>query len=347
MVHRIPALTRDLGRISTAVHIAMCIAVLGCRATERAPAGAAGFRVALLTPGPISDRAWNAGAYEGLLRIRDSLGAQISHIQTKSPADFEENFRQYGAQGYDLVFGHGFEFQDAASRVGADFPKTVFITTSGNRVRPNVAPIVFGFEGPSYLAGVLAGSMTRTGMIGAVGGTELPPVRSSFLAFEAGVRAANPKATVLTSYVGSWEDASTAREQALALIHRGVDLIFQNADAAGLGIFRAARESKGVYVFGANANQNDVAPDVIIGSVVIDLPHAFLIVARSVKDHTFKAGVLRLGSEQHVVELVLNPKLEAVIPPAARAALDSARAAVASGRVTPPRLEFVDTTSGH
>jgi basic membrane lipoprotein Med (substrate-binding protein (PBP1-ABC) superfamily) len=66
------------------------------------------FRVALLTPGPISDRAWNGGAYDGLLAIRDSLGAQISHVQTKTPAEFEENFRQYGAQGYDLVIGHGF-----------------------------------------------------------------------------------------------------------------------------------------------------------------------------------------------------------------------------------------------
>ena len=334
--------------LSTAVHIAVCIAVLGCRPGERAPATSArSFRVALLTPGPISDQAWNAGAYQGLLRIRDSLGAQISHIQTKSPADFEENFRQYGAQGYDLVFGHGFEFQDAASRVGADFPKTVFITTSGNQVRPNVAPIVFGFEEPSYLAGVLAGSLTKSGLIGAIGGTELPPVRSSFLAFEAGVHAVNERAKVLTSYVGSWEDASTAKEQALALIHRGVDIIFQNADAAGLGIFQAARESKGVYVFGANADQNDVAPDVIIASVVIDLPHAFLIVAQSVKDRTFKAKVLRLGDDQQVVELVVNPKLASVIPAAARAAVDSARVGIASGRIHPPRLGFVDTTAAH
>jgi basic membrane protein A and related proteins len=336
--------------ISTALHTSMCMAVcttmLACRPAEHADVKSAGpgFRVALLTPGPITDQAWNAGAYAGLMRIRDSLGATVSHIQTKSPADFEENFRQYGSQGYDLVFGHGFEFQDAASRVGADFPKTVFITTSGNRVRTNVAPMVFGFEEPSYLAGVLAAALSKSGMIGAIGGTELPPVRSSFLAFEAGVHATAPRAKVFTSYVGSWEDASTAKEQALALIHRGVDVIFQNADAAGLGIFQAARESKGVYVFGANADQNAVAPDVIIASVVIDLPHAFLVVARTVKDGQFKAHVLRLGEEQRVVELVLNPKLASVISPAAMAALDSARAALKSGRIKPPRLEFVDTT---
>ena len=331
-------------RVSTAMHIAMCIIALGCgRQPDRHENGARPFRVALLTPGPISDHGWNAGAYQGLLRVRDSLGAQVSNIEVRSPADFEENFRQYGAQGYDLVIGHGFEFQDAADRVGPDFPKTVFITTSGNRVRANVSPIVFGFEEPSYLAGVLAGALTKSGKIGAIGGTQLPPVQSSFLAFEAGVHSVNPRASVLTAYVGSWEDASTAKEQALAQIHRGVDILFQNADAAGLGIFQAARESKGVLVFGANSNQNDVAPEVTIASVVIDLPHAFLVVARSVKDKTFTAGVLRLGDRERVVSLVLNPKLAGRIPPAAMAQLDSATARIASGRVHPPRLEFVDT----
>ena len=109
------------------------------RRTRRSESAPLTPESALLTPGPISDQSWNAGAYEGLMRIRDSLGAQVSHIQTRTPADFEENFRQYGAQGYDLVIGHGFEFQDAAERVAGDHPETVFIVTSGNRVASNVS----------------------------------------------------------------------------------------------------------------------------------------------------------------------------------------------------------------
>src|SRR5688572_23769762 len=101
------------------------------------------FRVALLTPGPISDQSWNGGAYQGLLRIRDSLGASISHIQTRTPADFEENFREYGARGFDIVIGHGFEFQDAARRVAPQFSKTVFVTTSGHTAGENLAGILF------------------------------------------------------------------------------------------------------------------------------------------------------------------------------------------------------------
>ncbi|HEX6537213.1 MAG TPA: BMP family protein [Gemmatimonadaceae bacterium] len=316
----------------------------GQSASEHADADSAVFKVALLTPGPVSDHAWNAGAYQGLLRIRDSLGAQISHIQVSTPADFEENFRQYGAQQYDLVFGHGFEFQDAASRVGPEFPGTVYITTSGNRVGPNVAPMVFGFEEPSYLAGIIAGTLSRTRVVGTLGGTELPPVKSSFLAFEAGVHSVDPSVKVLRSYIGNWDDASAGKEQALAQIQRGADFIFQNADAAGLGVFQAAKESKGIYVFGSNSNQNAVAPSVVIASVVIDLPHAFLTVARQVKQKHFRPRVIYLGSNTDVVKLVINPALRGMISQALQARLDSTRNAIETGRLKPPRIEFVDTT---
>ncbi len=302
---------------------------------EPAVAGERDFRVALLTPGPVSDQSWNAGAYRGLMRIRDSLGARVSHIQTKTPAEFEENFRQYGAQGYDLVFGHGFEFQDAAKRVGPDFPRTAFVVTSATATGENVAGIHFSFADASYLAGIIAGALTRSGVLGTVGGTELPPVRESFLAFEAGAKRVNPRVRVLTSYVGNWDDASAGKEQALAQITRGADVIFQNADAAGLGVFQAAKERRGVYVFGSNSNQNAVAPDVTVGSVVIDLPHAFLTVAREVKEGRFKPRVIELGSGTDVVRLELNAALESRIPPSVRAAVDSVTTQLKAGTFKP------------
>jgi basic membrane lipoprotein Med (substrate-binding protein (PBP1-ABC) superfamily) len=331
-----------VSRLSTLFHLLIAALLTGCGnseskadATQNA-AGSPPFRVALLTPGPISDQSWNGGAYQGLLRIRDSIGAQTSHIQTKTPAEFEENFRQYGAQGYTLVFGHGFEFQDAAERVAPDFPRTVYITTSGNRVGRNLAGIEFSFEEASYLAGMVAGTMTRSGTIGVIGGTELPPVRRSFGAFAAGARRSRPGVKVVTSYIGNWDDVGAGKEQALAQIGRGVDVIFQNADAAGLGIFNAARESRGVYVFGSNSDQNNVAPGVTLGSVVIDLPHAFLTVAREVKGGTFKPRVIALGGRSDVVKLVMNPALRSRVPAATLAAVDSVRGAIDAGTFTVP-----------
>ena len=289
------------------------------------------FRVALLTPGPISDQSWNGGAYAGLMLIRDSLGAQVSHVQTRTPADFEENFREYGARGFDVVFGHGFEFQDAAKRVAPRFPSTMYVTTSSNSFGDNVAGISFSFADASYLAGVLAAHMSRSGTVGVIGGTELPPVKESFVAFENGVRRVNPNARVLTAFIGNWDDVSAGKEQALAQIASGADVIFQNADAAGLGVFQAARERSGVYVIGSNSNQNAVAPAVTLGSVVIDLPHAFYAVASEVKSGQFRPRVVTFDAKSGIVELVLNPQLLPSIPRVAQATLDSVRAAMQSG----------------
>ena len=326
-------------RLSTAVHIALALAASACgRADSRADsatatsAGKSTFKVALLTPGPISDHSWNGGAYAGLLRIRDSLGATVSHIQTKTPAEFEEQFRQYGSQHYDLVFGHGFEFQDAAKRVGPDFPKTVYVTTSSSTSGTNVAGIEFAFADASYLAGLIAGTVTKTNVIGTIGGTELPPVKESFAAFVRGAKAVNPKITVLSSFIGNWDDVSAGKEQALAQIGRNADVIFQNADAAGLGVFQAARETKKALIIGSNSDQNAIAPEVTIGSVVIDLPHAFLTVAREVQGGHFVARVIKLGSAADVVSLVINPAFASRIPAPVMHTVDSLRVEMHAGR---------------
>jgi basic membrane protein A len=334
VVHNAVRLLASLWMVGTVCALLSCSRhdVAADSAAHHGDVTTTSFRVALLTPGPISDQSWNGGAYQGLERIRDSLGASISHIQTKTPAEFEEQFRQYGSQGYDLVFGHGFEFQDAAKRVGPDYPRTIFVVTSGSSVGTNVAGIEFAFADASYLAGMLAGAVTKSNVIGVIGGTELPPVPESFAAFTRGAQAVNPKVTVLSSYIGNWDDVSAGREQALAQIGRNADVIFQNADAAGLGVFRAARETKKAFVVGSNSDQNGVAPEITIASVVINLPHAFLTVAREVRAHTFKPRVIRLGTESDVVTLVINPAFRSHLPAAVLHAVDSVRTELAAGR---------------
>jgi len=309
----------------------LVLAFLGCGTQGSDVQQNQAFRVALLTPGPISDQSWNAAAYEGLSRIRDSLGADVRHVQTRTPAEFEENYRQYGTSGFSLVIGHGFEFQDAAQRVAPSFPRTIFATTGGTGTAANVAALSFAFDEPSYLAGIAAAATTRSKVLAVIGGTELPPVRASFDAFTAGAKSVDPSITVLTAYLGSWEDAGAGKEQALALIARRADVIFQNADAAGQGIFQAVRESRGVWIVGSNADQNAVAPDVTLGSVVIDIPHAFLLLAQEVKDARFSARVIRFATASDVVRWVPNPAVPA-LPAAMQARIDSVRSEFAAGR---------------
>lgn len=327
----------DKLRSAFLVHMTALVA-LACASAENATDRSTEFRVALLTPGPVSDQSWNSAAYSGLERIRDTLGAEISHIQTRTPAEFEENFRQYGAKGYALVIGHGFEYQDAAQRVAPEYPKTTYVTTGGTGVGPNIAALSFAFNEPSYLAGMAAAAVSKTGILGTIGGTALPPVAASFTAFEAGARAVRPDIKVLGAFIGNWDDAGAGKEQALAQIARRADVIFQNADAAGLGVFQAVRESKGVWVIGANADQNALAPSVTLGSVVIDLPLAFALVAQEVRSGTFAPRVVRFDTATGVVRWVPNPGI-AVISASMLARLDSTRILFAEHRfLLPPGM---------
>ncbi|MCK6560512.1 BMP family protein [candidate division KSB1 bacterium] len=312
---------------------AVMLLMVGCQSQ---PASQAAFRAALLSPGPVSDAGWNASAYEGLLRIRGELNAEISQIEVKTPAQFEQGFRDYASRGFNIVFGHGFEFQDAAAAVAPDFPNTVFITSSGTTVRPNVAPMVFEIEQATYLMGVMAAMMSKSGKAGCVGGMEIPSVKSGFQALAAGAKSVKPDFVVVQSFIGNWEDVGAAKEATLALIDQGADFIFQNADAAGLGVFQAAQERRGVYAFGSNKNQNEVAPQVILASAVLDVPQAFLNVARAVKEKTFKAEIMRMGMKENVVALVLNPALQGAIPAAVAARVEEVKQGILAGQVTVP-----------
>ncbi|MFB3041455.1 MAG: BMP family protein [Candidatus Poribacteria bacterium] len=302
------------------------------------------FKVALLTPGSISDAGWNALAYDGLEQIKKELNAEISHVESKAPSQWEEHFRFYANKGYKLIFGHGFEYQEPARAVAADFPDTVFITTSGNTVLANVSPIVFELEEATYLLGIIAGAMTKTGKVGLVGGMNIPPINSTFLAFEEGAKSIKPTVKVSRSYVGDWENISKAKELALSQIAEGVDFIFHNADAAGRGVFHAVEESrklgKDVYAFGSNRNQNDVAPEAILASAAID-PKAFVHVAKLVKEGKFEPKIMWMGMAQdETIKVIYNPKLKERIPEDVLTKVESIRQKILSGEFKAPRVKF-------
>jgi basic membrane lipoprotein Med (substrate-binding protein (PBP1-ABC) superfamily) len=301
------------------------------------------MRVGLITPGSIADASWNFAAYQGLQRIHDSLGLATSHVEARTPAEQNEALRTYAAQGYDLVFANGFEFQDAAERISQEYPKTIFIITSGQRVRGNVAPLIFRLEEASYLAGMVAGGLTRTNVLGFVGGIELPPIETAYYGWVSGAKAVNPKVQSRQIYLNSFDDASAGREAALALIRVGVDMFHHNADAAALGLFQAAKEHPGVYVFGANADQSKLATDRVVGSAVIDLARAFLLVASEVRSGRFTPKVEAFGLKSGVVRYVPNPQLDSLVPTPLRARLRAATDSLISGTLIaaprPPMME--------
>ena len=286
---------------------------------------------ALVTPGSVNDAAWTAGAYAGLQQLRDSLGVTISHIEARTPGEQEEALRSYASQGYPLVFGHGFEFQQPAERVAAEFPNTVFVITSGQEVSGNVVPLIFRIHEATYLVGMLAGGLTRSNRIGFVGGMELPPIVLGYDGWVAGARAVNPAVDSRITWLNSFDDAAAGKEAALAMIRLGVDELHHNADAAALGLFSAVLEHPGVHAYGANADQSALAPEQIPASAVIDLPRAMLLVGREVHSGQFVPRAESFGLASGVIRFELNPAFADTIPPALRARVAAAADSIIAG----------------
>jgi basic membrane protein A len=273
------------------------------------------LQVALLTPGPVSDGGWNAAAYEGLQLIKARLGAETALVQTASPADFEDSMRDFAARGFNLVFAHGFEYMDAALTVAKDFPNTDFVVSSGDSSSRNVASVTYNFDQATFVEGIIAAGVSKSGVAGAIGGVELPTIRATFEGFKRGFLAVRPGGRILISYTGNFNDVGAAKEATLAQIGQGADVFIHNADAAGLGVFQAAAQAH-AFAFGAFNNQNTVAPDVVLASAVTSIPRAFLKIAGEVKDRRFHPGMLVFGMKDGMVKIVLNPGLKSHIPAA-------------------------------
>jgi basic membrane protein A len=287
-----------------------------CPSPRENSTGTSPFRVALLTPGPVSDAGWNAAAFDGLQLIKDRLGAETAMVQTRSPADFDDGFRDFASRKFNLIFAHGYEYTDSAISVARDFPSVYFVVSSGSQSSRNVASLTFKVDQAAYAEGVLAGGVTKTGVAGAIGGIELPSIRLTFEGFRRGFLSVRPTGRLLVSYTGKFDDVGAAKEATLAQISQGADVIIHDADAAGLGVFQAAAQ-RHIFAFGAIRNQNDVVPGVVIASAVESTAQAFLKIATEVKNNQFHAGMLEYGMEDGMVEVVLNPKLESAIPQSA------------------------------
>ena len=322
-----------------AVLLFSLFAAVACAAPESssstASSAAPSFRVGLLTPGSINDNGWNALAWQGVQNIRRELGADISHQETKTPTEMSEGFRAFGAQGFDLAFGHGFEYQDAAKAAGEAHPKTIFITTSGNTVTPNVSPMRFQIEEATYLLGVIAARESKSRKAGLVGGQSIPSIASSFLAFKAGAQSVDPNFEVREVYTGNFDDLAAARLATLSLANAGVDFVFHQANEAGRGVFQACQERR-IRCFGANAEQSALAPDVILASAVVDVPSAYVAMAKIVREGRFKSAVQHFGMNEGTISIVWNEKLKASVSPETVAEVDRLTAQIKSGALKPP-----------
>lgn len=301
-------------------------------ATGTEPSSGKSLFVGLITNGPLTDSGWNSLAGEGLKQIQDELRARGSH-QSAGPEEGEEALRGFARDGANLIFAHGAEYGDAAEKVAADYPDTVFVVSSGEVEGKNLASLRFYLGEAAYLAGMVAASLSKSGKAGQIGGQSFPAVKEGFELFEKGGKAINPAFTTTITYLNSWSDAGAAKEQALAMMRNGADILFQNCDAAAEGMFDAAGSSEGrrVLVVGSNANQNDLHPELIPCSAVLDVAKMFRTVADEVSGGTFQGKVYREDLASGNVYLAINPRFESEIPESVREEIRKAEEAIKSG----------------
>ena len=303
--------------------LSMLVSLVGCAAEEEPAEEPAAeepaaeepaaeddvLKAALLVNGPVSDAGWNAAAYDGLLAVEETFGAEISYLQVKSLSDCEQELRAYADAGYDIIFGHGFEYQDPAEKIREEYPDTYFIITSGSKAAgDNVTPVIFLEEEGYYVMGMAAAELSETGKIGLIGGMEIPSLVYPWKGFELGVAETNPDATVTTNWIGTWEDIGKAKEAAMAQIESGFDVVFCSANAASLGGIEACAENN-IWTFGAYGEQIHLAPEVMVGELLLEIPVAFVDVTQQIVDGTWEGGVYSPGVAEGAVIFNWNNEL--------------------------------------
>jgi basic membrane protein A len=293
------------------------------------------FKIGLVTDiGGLNDRSFNHLAYVGLQRAENELGVDGKVLQSNSNADYVPNLQQLAAQHYDLVIGVGFLMGDAVAKVAKAFPQTNFaiIDFAYSPGIPNVQGLLFKEQDAGYLAGYLAGLVTKTNVVSTVGGQKIPPVDHYIAGFQAGAKASNPNVTTLNDYSQSFTDQGKCKELALQQIGQKSDVVFQVAGGCGLGALAAAKE-KGVWGIGVDADQAYLG-SYILTSAVKKVDVAVYDTIKQVTDGTFKGGGVSFFDATNGGTGI--GQVNSQVPQADVAKLDKIASQLKAGSITPP-----------
>lgn len=298
------------------------------------------LKVALIVTDSVNDGGWNAAAYEGLQKIESELNAKVSYSEKVAVVDAEPALRDYATQGYDLVLCHSLEYGDAVMNVAPDFPNTKFVVYTGSVEADNVASISLNEYETGYLVGMVAASVSESGKIGVILGGDYPSMIRISEAYKLGAKVINPDITVYDVAIGTWSDMEKGKEAALSQIENGADVLYHVADGAGLGMIAAAKE-KGVYAIGSSSDQTGAAPGTVITNSLDFAPNAYLSVAKSVQDNSFKGGIIKLGLADNAIDV--NPFAD-VVPADIVKQVKESRQQIIDGNLVVP--EIFERTNG-
>jgi simple sugar transport system substrate-binding protein len=305
-----------------------------CLLLAGAPAFADELKMALLVPGSVSEEGWNRIGFDALKRVEKDLGASISYVELQqNPASFEKAFRDYAAQGYQVILGHGFEFQDSAIDVSYDYPDTVFLISSSDIHEGNVIGLNTDTSQAFYLMGVVAAKMGKRA--GLVGGMEIPPIQQAFEGFVNGAKSVDPDFPVAQVYIGNFTDTTAAKESALSMISQGADFLIPNASGATVGGYQAVAESgPGIGTFSIFSDYSAVAPQNVLGMYVTDYAAGVAKVVRAIRDgHTPESNVEFGLKDTDVMQFTFRDEVENPVPQEIRDEVAAITDQIAEGKI--------------
>jgi basic membrane protein A and related proteins len=253
-------------------------------------------KVVFLTDGLFSDAGWGAFGYNAAKSLEAKYGYRIDFKENIAIPDISSTLTEYANDGYGLIIAHGFEWGKPAIKISKNYPDTKFIIFTGLVNATNLASIFPKQNEGTYLLGVLAAMMSKTGVIGFVGGEKYPNLINIFEGYKQGAKDIDPNTKVLSTYLNEWDSPNKGKEAALSQITSGADFLLQVADTSGSGVIEAAKEKK-IYAFGSVSDQNKLAPNTVLTSFVLDVEKAFDEAIKMVQTGNFTGQIFKPGLE--------------------------------------------------
>jgi basic membrane protein A len=254
------------------------------------------LKIAFLTDGLFSDAGWGAFGYNAAQALQGKYSYMVDYKENVPIPKIEETLRDYANSGYDIIISHGFEWGKPAVKVGKDYPETKFVIFTGLVNSSNVASIYPMQQEGTCVLGALAATMSKTGIIGFVGGERYPNLINIYEGYKQGAQDVNPAVKVLVTYLDDWDNSTKGKKAAISQIDRGADFLLQVADTSGHGVIEAAKE-RGIYAFGAISDQNKLAHDTVLTSFVLDAEKAFDQIIQLLKTSNFSGQIFKPGLE--------------------------------------------------
>ncbi|TJZ86703.1 BMP family lipoprotein [Paracoccus hibiscisoli] len=280
------------------------------------------------------DKSFNEAGFMGAQRWVEETGGTYRELEMQSEAQREQALRRLAESGSNPIVMVGFAFGDVLTQVAGDYPDTKFAIIDMVVEAPNVQSIVFTEEEGSYLAGVMAGQASESGTVGFIGGMDIPLIHKFHCGFAQGFKAVQPEGTVLMNFTGTtpaaWNDPVRGGELTRAQVSQGADVVYAAAGGTGIGVLQTAADL-GVLSIGVDSNQNALHPGQVLTSMVKRVDNAVFDAFTAGTE--LEAGIRVMDLAAEGVDVAIDDNNADLVTAEMQAAVDEARAAIASGEV--------------